>query len=236
MTDKLNESLKMKKIFMNEFTKRFLGYYQLTLYDMKVDWTGTYDILKESWQAASKLTWNTDNFQNIKSYYIKRFDFLKIIFFRLTWKHLLYIEVLEQVTPKYSKYAQQWHKLLNKFGKMLRIENDPHIVYLLKAFDMLINRTTSVDYVKDNLTKILHISAQSLKVNATTKIELSKTILDIFLQDALSTQDKLVRITPMITANNFIRHLKSIFRGVDFGVIRSLLDYIDEVMVEIQRS
>ncbi|XP_050436533.1 uncharacterized protein LOC126843204 [Adelges cooleyi] len=144
------ETLKIRNIFMNG-----LGLYDayktdlMNVYNVNVDWSDTSKRLEKSWYDARTLDWATDNLENIKSYLTLCYSFLKILMFRLTLKHLQYLQNYIE-SDEYVLYAHQWYNLVDTFGSMLNLTKDLHVKSLLTAIYNLCNGIEKVDSVFQN--------------------------------------------------------------------------------------
>ncbi|XP_050437654.1 uncharacterized protein LOC126843896 [Adelges cooleyi] len=233
----LAESLKMKNLFLNDLgnnhdTRREL----MSSYDVRVNWTGADRILTEVWVNLSVIAWTENNFQNIKSYYTACFDFFKIIYFHLIWKDLLCIKALKRHSSKYINYVQKCHELLTEFGEMLRIEDDTDIQKLATSIDMVAKRKKAIDYAIDVLNEILNSSAMSLMCNATDWMTITHAEVRREWRAVLLAKDEFPELGTQETAKAFMNRLTTLCRGVDFGIIRSLIVFIDEINQELNKS
>ncbi|XP_050437349.1 uncharacterized protein LOC126843700 [Adelges cooleyi] len=231
----VSDSLRMKNLLLNDLGEKTVTRKAfMNAYDVEVDWKGANHLLESSWDRALKVTWPFDHLQNLKYYYTAHFALLKIIFFRITSVHLLYTEVLEKISMKHSvQYAREWSKYLMNFAKMLRIEDDPDVRNLLTVFDKLgdLNRSTPlVGAMIQVLNKILYNCSLPLQCDATKPMVLNPTKVENDLRDLISSGGgEPEELITQRAANKFMTDVAVIFKGVDFGVVRSLIEYIDEI-------
>ncbi|XP_050437183.1 uncharacterized protein LOC126843601 [Adelges cooleyi] len=232
------DALKSRQLFMNNLgvdneAKSNLMY----AYNVQVNWHHTHVYLDYSWTYAHKLLWHKNSLKNVKRYYNMHIGLLKVIMCRLTWKHLLYVK--DYTGTNRVKYLRKWYDLLIDFETMLRIDGDPHIKYLTTAMYTLAKARDSIVNIIYNLEEILHDITSWLECEATNPMTLDGRE---FVQDCMSkeqfsitkhylkTSSRIpIERNSLVIAKTFLCYLNVIFKNVDFDVIRSLTDYIDEI-------
>ncbi|XP_050538649.1 uncharacterized protein LOC126904051 isoform X1 [Daktulosphaira vitifoliae] len=220
-------------------------------FNVRVMWGKSDSKIVHYYNKLHELTWNEDHLLPFKVYYTSIFDFLQIIMLRLTRKHFMYL--MHQKVEYIQDFTIRWLEILEEFVTILHPENvlyiftiKSNIEYFVRDFPKIGN---SVDL--DNLTfyfnnftnKLIHQLdmfafelCKDLECNANTPIELNgKELFTInqndqrrFMQHNLKSNTT-VEVFSIENTKEYIKFIKTIFNGFDFNIIRSFMNYIDEI-------
>ncbi|XP_050538658.1 uncharacterized protein LOC126904051 isoform X2 [Daktulosphaira vitifoliae] len=237
----------LRKIVLNSNTVQTL----IFTYNAQVQWVKSDSKILYYYNKLHELTWNEDHLLSFKVYYTSVFDLLQIIMLRLTLKHFMYL--MHQKVEYIQDFTIRWLEILEEFVTILHPENvlyiftiKSNIEYFVRDFPKIGN---SVDL--DNLTfyfnnftnKLIHQLdmfafelCKDLECNANTPIELNgKELFTInqndqrrFMQHNLKSNTT-VEVFSIENTKEYIKFIKTIFNGFDFNIIRSFMNYIDEI-------
>ncbi|XP_050421341.1 uncharacterized protein LOC126833827 [Adelges cooleyi] len=211
----------------------------MTRYNVKIDWSNTGAHLQATWFNARDLDWTTNDLQPIKLYLTTVFDFIKVIFLRLTAKHLFYL--LDVKVPHRHIFVQEWFILLQRFANIFVFVNDTHIAYLLEAFNSgLIVHQNNIESLIKYLNKAVSRTSDTLGCTANEPITITDLANDIMLlprgtpiantdEDRLRIRTHTIPIAEisLMNAYDFMDLVKWTFRNIHFDVTKLLVDYID---------
>ncbi|XP_050437184.1 uncharacterized protein LOC126843602 [Adelges cooleyi] len=221
------KALKSRQLFLNNLGVNVNIISMLfNSYGVKVIWYDTIELLQQDWLYAHwKLYSPTNGLFSIKKYYSGIFSLFKGIMYRLTWKHLLYVN--ELTGQRQEDCLQKWHDLLVEFQQLLRLQDDPDLVNLLVAIDRLGSKDVAVNDVINQLRDNLSMVNAYLQCIATNRMTLEPEEFPSSVN--LGTPDlAAIDCNTLKNAQAFFVDLKYFFKKVDFDVIRSIVTYIDD--------
>ncbi|XP_050437181.1 uncharacterized protein LOC126843599 isoform X2 [Adelges cooleyi] len=239
LKDRLDLSIKSNSLLMSNLgIKDKLKYDLQNVYNLKITWNNTSPILCTAWGEARALDWKNTNLRHIKSYYNACNDFLKIILFRLTFKHMAYLRPYVGKLGRYKLYAQEWYNIVLQFVTIVNLSGDLNVLRLLHCLMDLINGVQIIDSVVSYVVSILVTLCQPFGCEASSPIVIDNQELKIKYtglteEEILSLKIPFspvpIEYNSLGNARTFLSHLKLVFNNVNFSVIRSLTEYIDEL-------
>lgn len=250
-----NERIKMftkPVLFMKRFTDRVRNDIMLNTYNLQVTWGPSGNLLNEMYDSTRFFEWRSNNFLHQKRYLKSVFSFFKMIMFRLTWKHMLYIKYQNFDDVVYL--VEKWIVFLNNFSTALRFENDVminRVKEMLNEFIGEFNRKTllltdeptkiqyhqeRVDNFIENLKPLLNVLCADLGCNATLQLELNgkesnpvktRKFISPPVHD-VSSYDT-INFYSITFTEHFINFVRCFFFKESLSVIHAFIDYIDEL-------
>ncbi|XP_050437177.1 uncharacterized protein LOC126843598 isoform X2 [Adelges cooleyi] len=239
LKEELESSLRPNLLFMHNFGMyRKLKEDFQNRYNLKIIWKNTNTILLMAWQNARYLNWKKTNLLHVKSYYKSCYDFLKIILFRLSLKHINYLEFYILDVDRYMYYVQEWHNIVTQFGTLLHLSEDLHVCSLQNCLRNLINGVEKIDSVVNYIASILVELCQPFGCDAIKQFTIDNKEFTIKYRSLTEEEIESLQIPfspvwieyySLGNAKTFLAHLKLAFKNVNFNAIRSLTEYINEI-------
>ncbi|XP_050435980.1 uncharacterized protein LOC126842838 [Adelges cooleyi] len=205
------------------------------VFNVQIEWHSTTEVLAQSWCDARNYFWTANKFVNLKLYYKLTFDFLKIMMFRLSLKHLAYLKGFIS-SIFYVEYTQEWNNKVKEFGDMLILSEDTHVENLLIHLDMLVKREETIDDVVKYLNSILEKLCEPFECEATKKFELYGNEFQTPYKSWIANYDLNLKKSPvkierysLENTRAFLCYLREMFKYNNFDLVRLLVEYINEM-------
>ncbi|XP_050538670.1 uncharacterized protein LOC126904062 [Daktulosphaira vitifoliae] len=246
--DKFNRyNIILKKLGIHSKAIHILQY----TYNVQVMWGNSDSKLIDYYYKPHELTWYNDHLLPFKVYYTSIFDLLQIIMLRLTLKHFMYL--MQQKVEYIEAYVIRWIEILEEFVSLLQSDNVSYISIIKSEIEDFAREFPKIGNLVDldnvafyhntfvmklfNLSdKFLYKLCIDLECNANKPLKLNgkeQFTLNANDQRRLINHDikstKTVEVFSIENTEEFINQLKIFFDGIDFNVIRSFVNYIDEI-------